>query len=302
LVLDEAKTLIDQDLYNSCRWVFDNVIQQAWEKGKWRGQPSKYARTRPLPFMAIFLGTNSKVADFIPPGEDASYRYFIRSTKVPRPFTSLPWDVHVGKSFRLKKRVSSRRSASLRYSHLSTMDWLCRFGRPVWYARWSSVPDEARMTEKEQIIHMVQEKLCHITQCSVETFRATMANYVEGKKDSGSVSEDLIQASSAVLAVLVGLDFDFTCPSRAAELVASRLRWAVASNDSLTRFLTTYPSEPILAEAAFRLFFGEIVSGWPIYKGILNLILTEIEKGNYDFGSDGELTARILCTGHCFLC
>lgn len=149
---------------------------------------------------------------------------------------------------------------------------------------------------------MVQEKLCHIAQGTVEAFGATMANYVEGKKEPGNVREDLIQASSAVLAVLVGLDFDFTCPSRAAELVASRLRWAVASNDSLTRFLTTYPSEPILAEAAFRLFFSEIGSDGPIYNGVLNLILTEIERGAYDFGSDGELTARILCMGQCFLC
>jgi len=151
------------------------------------------------------------------------------------------------------------------------------------------------MSEKEQIIHIVQEKLCHIAQGTVETFRVSMVNYNDGKKEPANLREDLIQASSAILAVLVGLDFDFTCPSRAAELVASRLRWAVASNDNLTRFLTTYPSEPILAEAAFRLFFDEIMSDCPIYEGVLKLILSEIEKGNYNFGSDGELTARILC-------
>lgn len=295
LVFDEANTLIDQHYYNSFRWVFDNVLQKAWEAGT-----SKYSRERPLPFMAIFLGTNSKVADFTPPGENASFRYFFRSTKVPRPFTALAWDVHVGKPFLLKERASSLRSASLRYNHLATMDWLCRFGRPVWYARWRTRftdTDEARRGEKEAIIHLVQEKLCHIRHGTVEDFRKEIVNYVRGGIQNPNIREDLIQAASAILAILVGLDFDFTYPSRAVELVASRLRWALASNDTLTRFLTTYPSEPVLAEAAHKLFFDNIVQdSTPVFKGVLELVLGEIEKGNYDFGGDGELTARILCT------
>ena len=148
------------------------------------------------------------------------------------------------------------------------------------------------MTEMKNIIQMAQEKLCHVSAGTVDDFKFAM---VKSTKRDNEVREALIQASSALLAVLVGLDFDFTCPSRAADLVASRLRWAVASNDNLTRFLTTYPSEPILAEAASRLFFSEIGQGAAVYSEVLKLILNEIERGNYDFGSDGELTARILC-------
>jgi len=78
--------------------------------------------------------------------------------------------------------------------------------------------------------------------------------------------------------------------------VTSRLRWALASNDTFTRFLTTYPSEPVLAEAANELFFSELGPNMPpVYTGVLKVVLGEIRKGNYDFGSDGELTARILC-------
>lgn len=292
LVFDEASTLIDQHYYNSFRWVFDNVLQIAWESGK-----SKYSPQQPLPFMAIFLGTNSRVADFTPPGEHASYRYFIRSMIVPRPFTSLAWDVHVGKPFQLRKRAAGLRSASLRYNHLPTMDWLCRFGRPVWYARWRSMfekGDEDRLREKDRIIQLVQEKLCHIDCATVQDFKERMVTCTSG--GGGDVTEDIIQASSAVLAVLVGLDFDFTAPSRAVDLVASRLRWALASNDTLTRFLTTYPSEPVLADAANELFFSELVPNMPaVYTGVLKVVLREIQKGNYDFGSEGELTARILC-------
>jgi len=95
LVFDEATTLIDQHLYNSFRWILDNVIQKAWERGKWRGKRSKYTDTQPLPFIAIFLGTNSKVADFTPPGYDCSYRYFVRETEVPRPFR-VGWHLMAG--------------------------------------------------------------------------------------------------------------------------------------------------------------------------------------------------------------
>jgi hypothetical protein len=310
MVFDEAKTLVDCNYYNSFRWIFDNVIPRAWEYGT-----SAYAKKKPLPFMAIFLGTNSQVADFIPPPDNSSYRYFIRSTSVPRPFTALAWDAHIQKplpsSFKSRGRSLRSTSTRLQYNCLPTMDWLCRFGRPVWYARWRSVFDaakDARGQEKEEILLLVQEKLCHIQRGSVDEFRQCMVEYAQnndfpfkngnGRNEEGKVRtiEDMIQASSAILAVLVGLDFDFSCPSRAAEMVASRLRWAVASNESLTRFLTTYPSEPVLAEAASQLFFNPIIDGSkPVYTGVLKMVLREIEQGNYDFGSDGELTARIIC-------
>ena len=148
------------------------------------------------------------------------------------------------------------------------------------------------MTEMKQIIQMVQEKLCHVNAGTVDDFKFAMVTSI---KCDNELRRALNQASSALLAVLVGLDFDFTCPTPAADLVASRLRWAVASNDTLARFLTPYQSEPILAEATSLLFFRKMGPGSPIYSGVLNLILNKIEKEDYDFGSDGELTARILC-------
>jgi hypothetical protein len=297
VVFDEANTLIEENYYNSLRWVLDKVIQPAWETG-W----AKYPLVRPMPFMAIFLGTNSKVADFTPPGAQASYRYYTGAMNVPRPFTALAWDVHVANPVRLRRRQTGRRSgtnppASLRYQDLATMDWLCRFGRPVWYARWRSMfddTDEARSIEKDRIIHLAQKKLCVLKDERDNDLRGLMLDNNDGRKE---LTEEAIQAASAVLSVLVGIDFDFACPDRATELVASRLRWAIASNDSLTRFLTTYPSEPILAEAAHQFFFNKIIPGSSrkVSNGILNVVLKEIEHGNYDFGSDGELTARILC-------
>jgi len=182
LVFDEASTLIDQHYYNSFPWIFDNVLQIAWEMGK-----SKYSLEQPLPFMAVFLETNSRVADFTPPGEQASYRYFIRSMIVPHLFISLAWDVHVGKPFQLRKHAAGLQSASLRYNHLATMDWLCRFGRPVWYARWKSMlkkSDDDRMREKDRMIQLVQEKLCHINGATVQNFKERMVAYATTGHDN----------------------------------------------------------------------------------------------------------------------
>jgi hypothetical protein len=97
LVFDEANTLIRQNYYNSFRWALDYILQPAWERGT-----SPNSKTRPLPFMAIFLGTNSKVADFIPPGEFDSYRYYIRQIKVLCLFTSPDWDVHIRQPFTVR--------------------------------------------------------------------------------------------------------------------------------------------------------------------------------------------------------
>ena len=306
-VVDEAKTLVELQYYNSFRWVLDNVIQRAWEHGH-----TQLSHPLPLPFLAIFLGTNSKVADFLPPGKESSYRYFASTMKVPQPFTALDWDVHVSEpyiwpdssgnslsAFGNVIRADEKTETKLMHYQLQTMGWLSRFGRPMWYARWASKSNssiELKHDEAERIIKFAEEKLCHLDDSSVEEFLSHLTNYISKLRRGRKPKEDFIQACSAILAVLVGLDFDFTSPSRAADLVASRLRWAVASDASRTYFLTTYPSEPILAEAASRIFFSAIMgASKPAYHGILQVVADEITQGNYDFGSDGELAAKILC-------
>lgn len=54
LLLDEAKTLVDDHYYNAFRWVLDNVVEQAWKSDGMDGKTYE-----PIPFLAIFLGTNS---------------------------------------------------------------------------------------------------------------------------------------------------------------------------------------------------------------------------------------------------
>ena len=117
--------------------------------------------------------------------------------------------------------------------------------------------------------------------------------------------EKYILTCSAVLGVLAVIHLDFASPKRAAELVASRLRCAVGCDSKRTYLLTLYPSEPVLAEAAFRLLFAKTEYDQDperIVKRILEAIAGEVEKGDYDAGGDGEFAARILCILSHILC
>src|SRR5437773_12201019 len=87
-------------------------------------------QSRPLPFMVFFLGTNSKVADFLPPDEDSSERYYSSFKKVPQLFTALDWDINVAKNPDLHY-------STLAYDCLTEMTWLCHWGRLYWQAQWS---------------------------------------------------------------------------------------------------------------------------------------------------------------------
>ena len=80
--------------------------------------------------------------------------------------------------------------------------------------------------------------------------------------------------------------------------MSSRLRWAVGCDKRRKFLLSTYPSEPILAEAAFRLLFTKAQEADPeiMLKRILQVMAIEVERGDVDVGGDGELVARILCT------
>jgi hypothetical protein len=306
LMLDEAKTLVDFKYYNAFRWVLDNVVEQAWTF-------DSNDHDEPLPFMAIFLGTNSKVVDFLPPALDSSYRYFESYMKIPQPFTALDWDVYVSEPYRVPvpyndtqiiRMETDEPSNNLTYNRLAEMSWLSRFGRPIWNAHWSKMGKGeqaiSRRAEAQRIIRFAEKKLHHCD--SKGGFTNLIKRYVNfpHQERRPNASEDFIQTCSAILAVLVGLEFDLTAPKRAADLVASRLRWAAGCDHNRSYLLTTYPSEPILAEAAFQLFFSEVDGkpGGKVSVTIIEVAAKELEKGDYDIGGDGELAAKLMCKTH----
>jgi hypothetical protein len=284
LMIDEAKYLVGKKFFNAFRWTIDQVIERAWITAN----QEKHTPTRePLPFMAFFLGTNSTVADFLPPGEDSSARYFLDFMKVPPPFTALDWDITI-------PHDSILNYTTLNYESLAEMTWLCRFGRPYWQAQWGSSlaqPFE-RFRNASNLITLAENKLHH--RGSRRGFLSLFASNEEFKSEK----EDFILTCSAILGVLAVIHLDFTSPKRAEDLVASRLRWAVGCDRKRTYLLTTYPSEPLLAEAAFRLLFAKDEADEDPHKildAILSVVAKEVENGDYDVGGDGELVARLLC-------
>jgi hypothetical protein len=283
LMIDEAKYLVELNFFNAFRWIIDQVIERAWISA------NQKRLDVPLPFMVFFLGTNSRVADFIPPGADSSARYFLDFMKVPPPFTALDWDISVPDD-------SVLHYSSVTYQSLSEMTWLCRFGRPYWQAQWgSSLTRSSDKTRDAGTLITAAENKLHQQQSRngfLEFFKSNRRN------------EEFILTCSAILGVLAVIHLDFTSPKRAEDLVASRLRWAVGCDRKRTYLLTTYPSEPVLAEAAFRLLFakGEDKSEDKVLKSILDTIAKEVESGDYDVGGDGELAARILCKLYLLLC
>lgn len=298
LMVDEAKTLVDWQFYNSFRWVLDTVIERAWMNLR--------KACRPLPFMAIFLGTNSTVADFLPSKDDSSHRYYASLLQVPPAFTAMNWDIFNEAPRRADSFQRNSLLEELTYFDLPSMTWLSRFGRPLWHAMWMGRQDNPRTNnEAQRIIGLAQYKLHH--QNNNEAFENLILDTYHGKTASAKSKEEAILTSSAIVAVLVGLDLDFSAPKLASELVASRLRWAVGCDKDRTILLTSYPSEPVLSEAAFSLFFKEI---WDdtnqnilqASKVILDVVKKQIEQGDYDAGGDGELVAKLLCINDGVMC
>ena len=286
LMIDEAKYLTDTRFYAAFRWVIDQVIEPAWLLKKSPNQP--------LPFMTIFLGTNSTMPDFLPPGEDSSNRYFIDYMKVPQPFTALDWDITVPEEQFPKRKMT--------YASLADMTWLARFGRPFWLAQWGTClktgSAEGWRRAADNIITAAENKLHQMG--SRREFARKFVSYTakEILPTDEWKREEIILTASAILGVLAIINLDFTSPKRAELLVSSRLRWAVGCDKQRKFLLSTYPSEPILAEAAFRLLFAEAQEADPeiVLKRILQVMAIEVGRGDIDVGGDGELVARILCT------
>ena len=291
LMIDEAKYLVGLKYLNAFRWIVDQVVERAWISaiGKLTPEENPGLPSEPLPFMVFFLGTNSTVADFLPAGEDSSARYFLDFMKVPPPFTALDWDITVSEE-------SILAYTTLNYESLAEMTWLCRFGRPYWQAQWGSslAHSKMKLRDASNLITIAENKLHnqHSRRQFLNLFRRDRAKELT---NLSSDREDFILTCSAIIGVLAIIHLDFTSPKRAEDLVASRLRWAVGCDRKRTYLLTTYPSEPLLADAAFRLLFAKGVTEGKILRSILNVVAEEVEKGDYDVGGDGELVGRLLC-------
>jgi len=151
---------------------------------------------------------------------------------------------------------------------------IVRFGRPLWGSRWQSADAKSWVTDQtkfENIILIAKFKLLGGT---------------------NQWNQDAKMKRKAALAIIACIATLYISPisSVAPDLVKSHMATLIHIDDDRKKHLITYPSEPVLAEAAL-----EVLSE----NGVELEVLTELDavnkfSGILDAGSQGELVVRLL--------
>jgi hypothetical protein len=261
LVIDEAMTLVNWGFFPALRWVLEEVIDKP-----------EYE------FLVVFLGTSSRVSNFLPDPVRGSARSLPRGTTATvSPFLGLPWDIDVlhGNNITLKG--------------MSQLRNLIYYGRPLWQSIWTQ---GSQSLDPRSFIQFAQAKL--------------LCRNPETPFTSEDREKRILEAC-ALLGIRVGLDIDLASPSRASEMVASNMRWLGGVSQDRQKLYTGYGSEPILVEAAATLLnshltsfthegYEELSEHHSTYRAILQAIIPELNQGYISPGAHGELTTRIICS------
>ena len=150
---------------------------------------------------------------------------------------------------------------------------IVRFGRPLWGSRWQSAESwETNQDKFRNIVRLAKFKLLGGTN--------------HWNQDDAKMRR---KASLAVIACIATL-YISPISSVAPDLVKSHMATLIHIDDDRKKHLITYPSEPVLAEAAL-----EVLSE----NGVELEVLTELDavnkfSGILDAGSQGELVVRLL--------
>jgi hypothetical protein len=261
LVIDEAVTLVDWGYFPAMRWVLEEVIDE-----------------KDFDFLAVFLGTSSKVSNFMPHPVKASARLLPQgTTATATPFLSLPWDLGL-------------QSYKGTLANMARFDNLVYYGRPLWQSIWM---DKSQHLKPLSLIELAQAKL--------------LARNPRHEIDDPDPTKKKLLEACALLGIRVGLNVDIGAPSRASEMVASHMRWLGGIGHDRQKLYTGYGSEPVLVEAAATLLnsdlssitkkgkYKELTDRHATYKAVLKLIVKELSQGYIAPGEHGELTTRIIC-------
>jgi len=271
LIIDEAAYLHYSNYLRAFMWVLDKVVVGIIDE------------THLDNIFFLMLGTHSQISHFAPDEHFPSERVFAGNQLLPSVFLNCTWD----SSYELPTERSL--SASNTFRHLA------QFGRPMWLSYIQG------LERKEERLGLVPNER-QIRRDCIE-YALMKLRPLEGIEQSEAEAK---RSAFAVLALRIRLDLDLCHPKRASELVASKMRWLINVSDMRHRIRTTYPSEPILVEAAACLMNGY---GWqknrmnqfpkalddsPVTY-LLQCLGEELNQSHVDRGANGELTARLLC-------
>jgi hypothetical protein len=274
LIVDEAAYLYSANYMHSFSWVLDEPLNDLL--------CDKDVVPKGERFFVLMLGTHSQISHFTPDQYFPSERYFEYIQTVPSVFLSLPWD----------SRVEPLSKPSTTLDGSAHIKELVQWGRPIWSSIYDALQKQISDFHSNKSQSDVLE-LCMAFARSKLNFLSTPS-----AKRSSNSSEETELAVFAVLAVRLHLDLDFAFPSRASLLVSSAMRWLVDVDQDRSHIVTTYGSEPILAEAAAHLMNSHhFLSGDEDapFSALLKNLVDQLNQGHVDRGSNGEMTARILC-------
>ena len=271
LIIDEAAYLFHTNYMHSFMWVLDQPIMKILTEDMHHIKSTSQ-------FFILMLGTHSQISHFAPHYYFPSERYFDGGQHIPSVFLSLSWESALQP---LNKAPSFESGA-----HITT---LIQWGRPVWSSYYAGFRPKLVDVQDENKIESACLRTC-------VKFAVEKLAYNHDKSD-----EQWRLTIFAILALRIHLDLDFASPSRASQLVTSKMRWLVDVDSRRKHIVTTYGSEPILVEAAAYLMNGYKVlrSAYGTADSPVKHILKELEKqlnlGHVNRGQNGELTARLLC-------
>lgn len=149
---------------------------------------------------------------------------------------------------------------------------IIRFGRPLWGSRWQSAESwETNQDKFRNIILFAKFKLLGGT---------------------NQWNQDVKMKRKAALAVIACIATLYISPisSVAPDLVKSHMATLIHIDDDRKKHLITYPSEPVLAEAALEVLSENDVE----LEVLMELDAVNKFSGILDAGSQGELVVRLL--------
>jgi hypothetical protein len=283
LIVDEAAYLYTSHYMRAWMWVLDQVVVSILDDVRTESQSNKPADQ----IFFLMLGTHSQITHFAPDEHYPSERLFAGSQMLPPVFLNFAWD----SSFQLPAENTLVASNSLQH--------LIQYGRPMWLSYVDGLI--RRQQRLDESVDASSQK---------RNLRKTCIRFAAMKlaplASRENMEQERLNSAFATMAVRLHLDIDLGNPKRASELVASKMRWLVNVSEMGSRIRTTYPSEPILAEAAACImngFFRKRGPGTPFPHELDESPMTyfienlrhELNRSYVDRGSNGELTARLLC-------
>ena len=235
-----------------------------------------------LPIFTLFISTAGNFHLFSSPrSEEYSSRIVLGANWVLPPITETGFD-----QFALDAK-----EGEITLDRVIEDDWICRLGRPLYVFRarafwWRTHVGLSSRFASRYLASKQQEDFNQST-----IMRFAIQKLLGGFDDLGNPTlPDYLDRTLACLSVRVPLEFSFSHPKPrhiVAKLIERHMRLCTIATSGFDLLLTTAGSEPVLAEAAFKVVNKSMNS--PIYH-----LSIHMDNNCVNYGERGELVAALL--------